>query len=195
MNVFKILKDAVEACVDVIKFGSAIQNQAQLRLINDLQMVCSKVESAYSTVLSRLKIVKQNYNDAKELAFALQDFAADAETRNAFKPDHLCGEIDSLLVDLENNLDPLKYSLDIRNIKNIRDDIQRAGNLDMEIFEEYDDFTRSLDNLAADILAATDEDQRERVNYAQHTINKFQDDLFDAIKSMREAKDVILHDI
>jgi hypothetical protein len=67
--------------------------------------------TAFDKVLVRLKPVKSAANDPKRLAAALRQFSADATTRKAFKPEHLCGEVDQLLVGLQSNLNPLKYSL------------------------------------------------------------------------------------
>jgi|GEM_PF-2989397 len=193
MDFLSILKDAVKECSRVIKFGAGIQSKARNRLINDLQNICSRVESAYSAVLARLHPVKDSFQNPKALAKELKRFAADSKTRKVFKPDHLCGEVDTLLMDLESNLDPLKYSIDVRKISSLRDNIQRVGNFDMEMFEAYDQFTRELDSLGMDIETADAELKEERSVYARHVISDFEKDLFDAIKSMREAKDLILH--
>ena len=162
MDFLSILKDAVKECSRVIKFGAGIQSKARNRLIADLQSICSKVETAYSDVLARLHPVKDSFQNPKILAKELKRFAADKKTRNAFKPDHLCGEVDSLLNDLENNLDPLKYSIDVKKISSLRQNIQRVGNLDFQIFEAYDQFTRELDNLGIDIESANADLKEER---------------------------------
>lgn len=192
MDFLSILKDAFKTCSRVISFGAAIQDKARHRLINDLQSVCSKVETAYSTVLARLHPVKESYQDPLSLAKELRKFAADKKTREAFKPDKLCGEVDALLVDLANNLDPLKYSIDVKKISSLQRDIKEIGNLDNQMFEEYDRFTKDLDKLGDDIRSTKDNEQKDRVEYARHVISDFEDDLFDAIKSIRQAKDLIL---
>ena len=190
MELVKYLERVVDVCSRVIRFGAGIQAQAQAELRNDLQAICTKVDDAYKQTLKMLRPVKDNYADQAKLASALRDFATDPTTRDAFKPEHLCGEVDMLLQKLESHLDPLKYAIDVRKIQTLHDEFGRIGNVDAAIYYEYDQFTRDLDDLATELQATRFTNDRKA--YIQHIIRDFEDDLSDAAKTMREAKDRIL---
>ena len=192
MDIIKFLEDAVNVCSRIIKFGAGIQSQARNELINDLQKICSNVETAYSNVLAQLRPIKDSYQDSAALAKALRTFAADQETRDSFKPDHLCSEVDRLLSKLENNLDPLKYSVDVSKIRALKQNIRFIGNVDAAIYQAYDEFARDLDNLSTELQLQPPDTSIERREYARHVIADFEDDLFSAVTTMREAKDRIL---
>src|SRR5262245_35129574 len=130
MQVFEALKQAVKACADVIKWGAGIQEPARKGLVTDLQAICSNCEAAYDAVLARLVPIKNAFADPNTLAAELRAFAADTATRAKFKPDHLCGQVDQLLVRLSSNLDPLKYSIDFRRIEEVRQYLKQFGNFD-----------------------------------------------------------------
>src|SRR6187455_1359886 len=100
--------------------GAGIQAPERKGLAADLQAICSACEDAYATVLARLVPIKNAFGDPALLASELRAFAADVATRDKFKPEHLCHQVDHLLVRLRSNLDPLKYSIDCREIKEIR---------------------------------------------------------------------------
>lgn len=192
MQILKFIENAVTVCSRILKFGAGIQSQARNQLIADLQAICSNVEGAYSTVLARLRPVKDSYSDTAALATTLRDFAADRQTRDSFKPDHLCGHVDRLLSQLESNLDPLKYSVDVKKIETLRHTAQDIGNVDRQIYHAYDDFTKQLDDLSTELQTLPTDEAESRRAYARHLIDDFQEDLFAAIGSMRSAKDRIL---
>ena len=108
MQVFEALKQAVKACADVVKWGAGIQEPTRKGLAADLQAICTNCDAAYDAVLTRLVPIKNAFADPTALAAELRAFAADAATRANFKPDHLCGQVDQLLIRLSSNLDPLK---------------------------------------------------------------------------------------
>lgn len=192
MDVLELLKRALKTCASVIKLGAGIQEKVRKELTNDLQQICLKCEEAYGTVLKRLSPVKDAFQDPTNLAKELRDFAADTATRNAFKPEHLCGEIDHLIVRLASNLDPLKYSIDYGRIQEIRANLSSVGNFDGAIYRSYDEFARQLDELATQLRDPTF-DAEERRRYAQHVIRDFEDDLRSAIDGVRGTKNNILH--
>ena len=77
MEVLDILTKVVRVCSGIISQGAGIQGQARYDLISDLQRICSNCDTAYSTVLARLRPVKDAYQDTGELADALRSFSAD----------------------------------------------------------------------------------------------------------------------
>ena len=191
MEVLELLKRALKTCASVIKFGAGIQEDSRKRLVEDLQRICLNCERAYETVLKRLGPIKDAFQDPDALAVELREFAQDAQTRDAFKPEHLCGEVDHLVVRLESNLDPLKYSIDLTRIRELRQSLGMVGNYDAAIYESYDDFARQLDNLATQIRDPGS-DRNERGEYAQHVIAEFESDLRTAIDGVRQTKSTIL---
>lgn len=193
METIDLLKRAVTAFSRILKASGRVQAQARSELVMDLQRICSNCESAYSTVLARLSSVKDAYRaDPTELAKALRAFAGDQETRDAFKPDHLCGEVDQLLTKLESNLDPLKYAIDVQKLRPLRSTLRDMGNVDAAIYQEYDEFARQLDQLGDDLESSPPSERSERVAYTKAVIKEFEVDLRDAIRAMRQAKDRVL---
>ena len=191
MAIVDLLRRALKSCADVLKLGAGIQEPARRQLIQDLQSICKKCEQAYATVLKRLSPVKDSLKNPQKLAFALRQFASDTRTRNAFKPEHLCGEVDHLLARLQSNLDPLKYSVDVSRIQEIRGELSTIGNVDAAIYRGYDELTAQLDDLATQLQTSTG-DRRERTRYIRHVIANFEQDLRGAIAGIRKAKSAIV---
>jgi hypothetical protein len=188
MEVLNLLKRAVKACADVIKWGAGIQEPARKGLVKDLQDICLNCEAAYDAVLTRLVPVKDALSNKNKLSTELRAFAADSETRDKFKPEHLCGQVDQLLARLSSNLDPLKYSVDYRRIEGLRESLNQFGSFDAAIYQSYDELTSQLDQIATQINDPAF-DGEERVQYARHVINDFETELRSAKTSVREAKD------
>jgi hypothetical protein len=191
METVAMLKRALSATGEVLKAGQGIQEPARMGLVKDLHSVCLKCEGAYETVLLRLVPVKNAFNDPDQLAMELRLLASDTETRDAFKPEHLCGEVDELLTRLESNLDPLKYSLDVNRLGAIREHLNQAGSFDAAIYESYDQFMRDLDGIATQIQMST-EDKTERAEYVRTAIVKFEEELRSGIDDIRRIKDDII---
>jgi hypothetical protein len=191
MQVLMLLRNAVSECAKVITFGAQKQSQSRLRIIETLLTTCDNCESAYSKVLERLLPVKNSLMNSNELPGELRRFAADSETRNFFKPERLCGEIDKILVDLNNNLDPTKYSIDVMRLNAVRQGLHQIGNYDGEIRRQYDDLTRALNDLSNQIEQAPPEEISNLLNYAKNTIVDFENDLSLTVKCMRDTKNTI----
>jgi hypothetical protein len=131
--------------------------------------------------------IKNAFADPTALATELRAFAADSTTRANFKPDHLCGQVDQLLIRLSSNLDPPKYSIDCRRIDEVRQYLQRFGNFDGAIFQSYDELVAELDQIATQIQIPAS-DKQERSRYAQHVIQSFESDLRATQSAVRDAK-------
>lgn len=191
MQVFEALKQAVKACADIVNWGAGIQEPTRKELAADLQGICARCEAAYDAVLSRLVPVKNAFADPKALSDELRTFASDADTRAKFKPEHLCGQIDQLLVRLKSKLDPLKYSVDYRHLDEIRQYLQKFGDYDGAIFLSYDKLVAELDNVATQLRSAG-ADQQERSLYAQHLIRTFEAAMRETQTTVREAKNQMI---
>ena len=187
MEILNGLRRAIQTCADVIKWGAGIQEDTRKKLVEDLQAICLNCDAAYEAVLKRLVPVKNAFSDKSKLAGELRSFAADTETRNKFKPEHLCGQVDQLLVRLASNLDPLKYSVDFRRVNDVRDGLFRSRNVDAAIREAYDELTSQLDAIATQINDPS-VDGEERARYAQRVIQDFEGELRSALADLREAK-------
>jgi hypothetical protein len=191
MQVFEALKQAIRICASILKLGAGIQEPVRKKLAEDLQGICSRCEAAYDAVLSRLVPVKNAYSDPATLAKELRDFAADASTRAAFKPVHLCGQVDDLLLRLNSNLDAMKYSIDCQRIRDVQSYLMQFGDYDGALFRSYDNLTAGLDQIATQLQSPAS-DKRERSAYAQHIIRVFEDDLRATQASVHEAKNQML---
>jgi len=187
MQVLEALKQAVKTCADVVKWGAGIQEPTRKSLAADLQAICANCDAAYDAVLVRLVPIKNAFANPTALAMELRAFAADATTRASFKPDHLCGQVDQLLIRLSSNLDPLKYAIDYRRIGEVRQYLQQFGNFDAAIFRSYDELVAELDQIATQIQAPAS-DKQERSRYAQRVIEDFESDLRASQSAVRDAK-------
>lgn len=187
MEVLSVLKQAVTACADVVKWGAGIQESTRKGLVVDLQTICTNCEAAYDAVLLRLVPVKNAFNSPDDFSNELRAFSADATTRSKFKPSHLCGQVDDLLMRISSNLDPLKYSVDFRRIGALRQSLQRFGNFDGAIYQSYDDLASELDRIATQIQDPGS-DNTERTIYARHVIERFEDELRETQAAVRQAK-------
>jgi hypothetical protein len=191
VQVLEALKQAVRACAEVVSWGSGIQEPERKELAANLQAICSACEAAYDAVLARLVPIKNAFGDPVALAAEIRTFAADAATRDKFKPEHLCGQVDRLLVRLGSNLDRLKYSIDFRRIQEIRQYLSKFGDYDGAIFESYDDLVAQLDEIASQIQLSSG-DKSERADYARKIIQRFEKDLRETQTAVREAKNAVI---
>jgi len=180
----------VDICKRLIAYLPGIQNAARRRLVNDLQQICSKCDDAYSAVLVRLTPVKQAYSDPPALARELRSFAGDPTTRAAFKPEHLCGEIDHLLQELRNNLAALGYAVGYSGLDELAQILTQMGNYDNELYHQYDRFTSSLDDLATRLEQTSGAERAAWLRYAQELISDTRAQLSESVRRMRNAKDL-----
>jgi hypothetical protein len=191
MQVLEALKQAVRACADIVSWGAGVQGPERKQLAASLQEICTACEGAYDAVLARLVPVKNSFSNPDALATEIRAFAADAGTRDKFKPEHLCHQVDQLLVRLGDNLDPLKYSIDYRRIKELREYLSRFGDYDGAIFESYDVLVSQLDKIASQIQSSPT-DKQERADYARKIIQRFEKDLRETQSAVREAKNEVV---
>lgn len=183
------LRQAFEVAGRAIGFASKTQGGARLELINSLEQVASKCDDAYTNVRAALRPVRDSYRDPAQLATALRAFAADADVRTSIKPHQLCAEVTGLLDKLADNLDPLKYSIDVRKIRAVRSSLGELHQLDHDIKNEYEEFTRDLDAVADQLDHAVGDEAQERIAYVRQVIADFDRELSDLVTSVREAKD------
>lgn len=172
-----------------IGFASKTQGRARQELVDSLEQVASRCDDAYTTVRAALRPVRDSYRDPARLGAALREFAADAQVRTSIKPHQLCGEVTALLDKLANNLDPLKYAIDVRKIKAVRASLGELNQLDYDIKNEYEEFTRDLDAVADQLDHATGDEVQERIAYVRLVIADFDRELSDLVTSVRDAKD------
>ncbi|MEO7599037.1 MAG: hypothetical protein ABIV50_08905 [Opitutus sp.] len=191
MQVLEALKQAVKACAEVIGWGSGIQEPQRKDLAMSLQAICTACDTAYGAVLARLVPIKNAFGDPAALATEIRSFAADSVTRDMFKPEHLCGQVDQLLVRLSSNLDSLKYSIDFRRINELRQYLGRFGDYDGAIFESYDDLVAQLDKIASEIQLSA-KDKTERADYARRIIQRFEKELRETQTAVRDAKKEVI---
>jgi hypothetical protein len=195
MENLNLLKSAVTIFSRIITSASRAQAQARADLVDELQAICSECESAYSIVLERLRPVKDAYRDPARLEQELRDLAADRRTRDIFKADHLCGQVDHLLSKLQSNLAALKYSVDVRTLDRLKERLKEIGNYDAALYRDYDEFARDLDRLSHEIgTAPSVEDRTRLMAYSRSYIDDFEKELWDTIDAMRRAKDRVLRD-
>jgi hypothetical protein len=196
MDILDLLTKAIRACARIVSFGAGIQSRSRKALVEALQNICSDAIDAYSAVLKRLQPVKDSFTSPKALADEIEAFRADEVTRSAFKPDHLCGRVDQLLMDLANNLDPSKYSLDISRLNTIRSELGAIGTLDRKWYDSYDNLTSQLDAIATQLKYNVKPKEKglakDLAERAIAIIKVFEDELRTGIADIHDAKERIL---
>lgn len=192
MNPVRFLGDALRTAVKALTFLWRTQDAERSQLIKDIHDICSRCEDAYGAVINRLPPIKDSYGNREALAKALRAFASDSETRSAFKPEHLCGEVDQILQRLRSNIDFLKYSVDIRAIDRLRGAIENMGSYDGQLRDYYDDHTKAMDDIATQLQSQLEsQEMQERLSYARHVVEELEDDLSDTLKEIRKAKEQV----
>jgi len=186
------LREAFEAAGRAIGSASKTQGAARRELVDSLEHVASKCDDAYTHVRAALRPVRDSYRDPAHLAAALREFAGDPDVRTSIKPHQLCGEVMTLLDKLADNLDPLKYSIDVRKIRAVRASLGELNQLDYNIKNEYEEFTRDLDAVADQLDHAGANEAQERIAYVRQVIADFDRELSELVTSVREAKDQAL---
>lgn len=177
----------------LICFLPGIQKTNREKLVEELQAICSKCEDAYTAVRKRLKPVKVAYRDPAKLVTELRGFSADSETRAAFKPEHLCGEIDHLLQELRSNLEGLQYSVRWSGLGTLIDTLHQLRNYDSELRLQYEQFCSELDEIASKIEKAKKKTEREQWrNYIEDLVASTEEELQQSIAEIRKAKDKIM---
>lgn len=177
----------------LIKALFTTQNKTRRDLVTSLQSVSGKCEDAYSTLLERLGPVKTARRNPLRFAAELHALAADKTTRSAFKPDKLCGEIDHLLINLTNNLNGLKYSVNWSSVGGLRDTLKAMGNYDAALKQQYERFMSELDSVATQIENAKPEERSPLAAYALSQIAALEAELRSSLHEIRQAKaDIVL---
>ena len=195
MEVLRYLRNFVSDCSRIIEYGANLQNPVRAQLVLQLQEMCSRCEAAYSSVRSELRPIKESYRKRLQLVTALRTFSHNPIIRENFKPEKLCGEADIILDKLDNNLDSLKYSIQLRKIRSLRRGMRQFQDYDGAIYASFDDFVRSLDTLAAELddpLLKGDA-LRERIQNVRSVIEDFEDELSKTVREVLTAKNRLLH--
>lgn len=185
-------REIVRACKRILLFLPGLQTKARAKLVNDLQSICDKCEGAYAAFLQRLLPVKAACSDPHKLVVELRAFAADHVTRASFKPDHLCGEIDHLLDELESWVAPLGYSVNLTGLGAMKTILERLGSFDGALRHEYDEFTRELDGVARELETANPSDSRRWIEYVEALMSETSAQLSEAVNDVHMAKSDLL---
>jgi hypothetical protein len=188
MRTLELLRQAF----DLLGLLSRIQRKARKQLFDSLEKVASRCDDAYSKVQDGLVPVRNSYLDPAQLARALRAFTADPKIRSSVKPHKLCGDVSTLLGRLANNLDPLKYAVDVRRIRDLQIALGHVGIFDVRIKDEYEVFTRDLDAMANQLEKAAPREVQEWVARIQEVIADFDKELTELVNSIRSTKDRVL---
>ena len=182
----------VKVCLRILEHLPGIQARKRSELVVDLQTICGRCQDSYAAVLKRLVPIKNAFGDERRLIKELRSFAADTETRAAFKPEHLCGEIDSLLTKLKSYLDGLKFSVDFTELGTLRRVLKQMGSFDAELYHQYDQFTTELDSVANKLRRTRGKTARKWMSYVEDLVCDFESELRRELRGMRAAKKKIV---
>ena len=187
---FALLREGAHEIAAIVKFGAGMQATARTDLVTSLQGICARCDAAYSTLLAVLVPVKAAYADAVALPNALRTFAASPVVRASFRPVNLCGELDMLISRLNQQLDPLKYSVDVARLAELQRALHDLGHFDDVLHDELDKAARQLDRRATDLadpkLSAMMRD--EMIKWARYDVERLEDRLTRTIREMRDVK-------
>jgi hypothetical protein len=189
MNPVKLVGESLRAASHATQF---VRPQATERrdLIADIRGVCERCERAYGTVLERLRPLSSC--DRGTLAGALRQFSADRETRAAFKPEKLSGDVTGILQRLERDVDRVMYPADFWRIYRLESAVANPEAHDQDLSDYYDDYARSMDVLAGHLEASLPGvEALERQAYAQHVIASFEADLEETLRDIGAAKEEV----
>jgi hypothetical protein len=182
----------IKTGVRIVKNLITAQSRARTRLLSELTAVCEKCEDAYSSLLTRLKPIRSTFRNPNKLAIELRSLASDANARRKFKPEHLCSEIDKLLMDLSSNVNALKYSVNVFSINDIRRALKSMGNYDQALYHQYDTFMAEMNSIASAIESGKPAQKAPLAAHAAASIDELQKNLQSALKEIRKAKNEIV---
>ena len=191
MLVLSVLREFANQCSRLLSTAARLQTPARTQLVADLSGICDRCETAYGVVLQRLgPVEKTAYHNRLALVDAIRAFVGDTEVRANFKPSQLCGDAAILLDRLSNNLDSLKYSIDIRKISEVKATLTQFDNYDLAFYRSFDDFAMELDGIATNLAdpSLSERDVLERMSYVRSVIDDFQDDLAETVRAVQNAK-------
>lgn len=185
-----ILNNAiVRACTRLLRYLPGLPQDTRGHLVRDVQVICSRSAEAYTALLTRLLAIKAAFRDPVVLVQELRLFAADTQTRAAFKPEYLYGEVDHLLQEFKGHLDTLGYSVRMSGLGTLDETLRRMGDYDGELAHQYDQFRSELDHVAAEIERTTGPDRRHWVRYVEELVSDTEVELHRSIGDMHRAKE------
>ncbi|MCA9298175.1 MAG: hypothetical protein KDA28_03865, partial [Phycisphaerales bacterium] len=165
-----------------------IQRDARKGMLEHLTRICASYEDAYRFIYERLVPVKAAYGDPDRLAYELRAFAADSECREKFGHSHLCGEITGLIDQLDNQLDPTRYSIAIGRLGQLRESLHEFGRFDGSMSIAYEEFARELDEIASQISLALPDDKMELSRMAKAIVDDFASRVFQSTQQIQQMK-------
>jgi len=190
MNPMKLVGESLRAASRATQFLPPQQGTERRKLVEEIRDACITSETAYKTVLERLRTLKSSSRSRESLAYELRRFSSDKATRAAFKPETLSQDVNHILHRLERDVDRLKYPIDFWRIYRLESAVASAEEYDRDLTDYYDDYARTMEALATQLQSAMpDEEPVERQAYAEHVITSFESDLEDALKDIEAAKD------
>ncbi len=185
-----ILNNAiVRACTRLLRYLPGLQPDERKHLVHDVQVICNRSAEAYSALLARLLVIKAAFRDPVLLVRELRLFSADTQTRAAFKPEYLCGEVDQLLQELKGRLDTLGYSVRMSGLGTLDETLRRMADYEGELSHQYDQFRSELDHVAAEVERTTGPDRRHWVRYVEELVSDTEVELHRSIGDMHRAKE------
>jgi hypothetical protein len=181
-------KTVIKTSLRIIRDLITTQSRARTRLLEELTSVCVKCDDAYDSLLTRLKPVRAAMKNPDKLAVELRLIAGDAAARKKFKPEKLCTEIEELLMDLSNNVNALKFSVNILTLSRLRGAISSMGNYDQALYQQYDAFMMEMNSVAQGIENGSTDERAALAAHAASSVDELQKSLQAALKEIRKAK-------
>ncbi len=168
-----------------IKYLSLVQHNERARLVDSLVGICSRCESSFEELHKASEEIRTNFGDNDKLIESVSNFIKDDELAAKFKPEHLCSEISDLLVDLSDNLSPLKYSVAVTKVELIRMELGSLHDFDISLNHQYQMLRQELQDLCDDYRI---EGKVLSAQLIRDTLNDFIASLQNVLDSIRSSK-------
>jgi len=193
MAVLDKIANSVKVIARIVRAAAELQEPQRQRVVQSLEGICSRCEDSFTEISTRLKPVRDAYQDRTELVLQLREFCDDKNNPKIFKPSNLCGEIGQLLIDLQSWLNPLGYSWDVFQLCDLQRSLGHIGELDKDVFEEFYQFTKALRRGADEIEAAATQDWHGPRDGIRRIVDDYLDDLEGTVRQVRDIKDNVLN--
>ena len=161
-NPLVLLRRIFRGCQTVVKYGAGHQEPTRAKVVKRLRRICTNCEKAYEDFLKHIGTIEKHYSDPKRLLKAVRAVSKDPKYRRTFKPDRLCGDVDGLLADIQSWLNPLRWSVGIRRVSKLRNQLKRFQNYDQAFYMVFDNYALELSDLSVRLDRAIEENRPVR---------------------------------
>jgi len=184
---WKLLSELFSKLGKLIRSAANIQRDARNELRESLEKMCRNYESANDKMRSTVNSIRDEISDEYGLERTIRTLASyDSENAQAIRELLYYGAAPALLDRLRSWLDTLRYSIDVRLIKELKSHLYHIQSADFQVYDKYSDLIEKLLRFAQDY-----EQERttgdEFKNNVQRELSLFESKLSKLLNSIREV--------